>query len=198
MLKAALKGQTRMYTFRLGASSRLPRYFLILPLLCGLFCLGSGRKATADTYTVSNLNDSGVGSLRQAITTANGHSGADTIVFASGVTGEITLLSALPTLSDDVDIEGPDANQLKLWRVAALGFRFFLIDGAGIGPTVTISGLTIANGVGEGGGGAVKNVHGNVALRNCMFSSNQADFAGGAIFNAGTMTLSGCTFTSTL
>jgi len=182
-----------MCTFLVGVVSRIPRVCSVLSLLCVLCFLGSGSKAGADTYTVTNLNDSGAGSLRQAVSDANSRSGADTIVFAPGVTGAITLLSALPTLSDDVAIEGPGANQLKIWRVAALGFRFFLIDGAGSGPTVTLAGLTINNGVGEGGGGAVKNVHGNVTLRNCALTFNRADFSGGGIFNAGTMTLVGCT-----
>jgi len=184
-----------MGTFGVGGSSRTPRICSVLVILGCLCFLGSGSKAGADTYTVTNLNDTGAGSLRQAISDANSRSGADTIVFAPGIKGTIPLLTALPTLSDDIEIDGPGANLLTVDRAVttALDFRFFLIDGAGSGPTVTLSGLTLSNGVGVGGGGAVKNVHGNVTLRNCALTFNQADFMGGGIFNAGTMTLVACT-----
>src|SRR5262245_51666954 len=49
-------------------------------------------------FAVTNLNDSGVGSLRQAILDANGSGGADTIQF--NVAGTINVLSALPSLTD--------------------------------------------------------------------------------------------------
>ena len=64
---------------------------------------GRGRKATGrpmealerrvlfSVYTVTNLNDSGPGLLRDAITQANLHPGANTVTFASGLNGSITL-----------------------------------------------------------------------------------------------------------
>ena len=53
----------------------------------------------AATYTVTNTNDSGVGSLRQAINDANINAGvADSINFS--VTGTITLSSSLPHIGD--------------------------------------------------------------------------------------------------
>jgi hypothetical protein len=60
------------------------------------------------TFTVSNLDDTGAGSLRQAITDANATSGADVIHFT--VAGTITLTSAaLPALTDTVDLDGTTA-----------------------------------------------------------------------------------------
>jgi parallel beta-helix repeat protein len=58
-------------------------------------------------FTVLNTNDSGSGSLRQAITDANNSSGADLIQFniGSGVQ-TIIPLSALPTITDPVEIDG--------------------------------------------------------------------------------------------
>ena len=46
-----------------------------------------GAAASAATYTVTTTADSGPGSLRQAITNANGHSGADGITFAVAGSG---------------------------------------------------------------------------------------------------------------
>jgi hypothetical protein len=64
------------------------------------------------TITVINTNDAGAGSLRQAITTANGSVGNDLINFNLGAGGPftITLLSALPNLTDNsgVTIDGWD------------------------------------------------------------------------------------------
>ncbi|HKC44608.1 MAG TPA: DUF4347 domain-containing protein, partial [Burkholderiales bacterium] len=57
---------------------------------------------------VTNTNDSGLGSLRQAILDANAALGADTIVFnipGAGVR-TIALSSALPNITDDVTIDG--------------------------------------------------------------------------------------------
>jgi hypothetical protein len=60
------------------------------------------------TFTVLNLNDVGAGSLRAAITAANGDTGSPTIInFA--VHGTITLASDLPTLTHDVTIDGTSA-----------------------------------------------------------------------------------------
>ena len=60
-----------------------------------------------NVYTVTNVGDSGSGSLRQAILNANTHSGPDTIQFAIvGVNKAITLSSALPTITGVVAIDG--------------------------------------------------------------------------------------------
>ena len=59
------------------------------------------------TFTVTNTDDSGVGSLRQAISDANANAGSDTIVFNISGTGvhTINLASALPTITDTVILD---------------------------------------------------------------------------------------------
>ncbi len=59
------------------------------------------------TYTVTNTNDSGAGSFRQAILNANANGGADTITFNISGTGFhwITISSALPTITGQVTID---------------------------------------------------------------------------------------------
>jgi hypothetical protein len=62
----------------------------------------------AATFTVSNTNDSGSGSLRQAILEANASLGVDAIVFNIPGAGPHTILplSVLPTVTDPVVIDG--------------------------------------------------------------------------------------------
>jgi hypothetical protein len=59
-------------------------------------------------YVVTNTNDAGAGSLRQAILNANGNGGADLISFRIAGSGVHTIapLSALPTITDPVTIDG--------------------------------------------------------------------------------------------
>lgn len=60
------------------------------------------------TFTVTNTNDTGAGSLRDAITLANSNAGADLITFNISPAGPqtITPLSALPTITDPLTIDG--------------------------------------------------------------------------------------------
>lgn len=91
-------------------------YFLLLSLLLQ-------QMAFATTFTVTNTNNSGAGSLRQAITDANSSAGADLILFAIpdlGLAGQyfegsllsgtrvavIRLTSALPIITEAVTIDG--------------------------------------------------------------------------------------------
>lgn len=74
------------------------------------------ERALLSTYMVNNTADNGAGSLRQAIIDANSHvngyspSIRDVILFDSSVFGgstqTISLLSALPTLTDSVEMDG--------------------------------------------------------------------------------------------
>ncbi len=117
---------------------------LIAALLMGL----ATRIAFANTYTVVNTNDSGVGSLRQAITDANSNLGADTIAFNISGTGVHTIspLSALPIITEAVTIDGytqptSSANTLATGDNAALKIE---LNGTSAGGTAR--GLVITAG----------------------------------------------------
>ena len=70
--------------------------------------------ADAATLTVTNLNDSGAGSLRQAVIDAN-TPGPDQIVFQSGLTGAINLTSGDLNIQDgELTIQGPGAAQITV------------------------------------------------------------------------------------
>src|SRR5207302_10445979 len=65
----------------------------------------------AGTITVMNLNDSGAGSLRQAITdTMPG----DTITFQPGLTGTVQISGPQLTLAKNVTITGPGAGVIAV------------------------------------------------------------------------------------
>jgi hypothetical protein len=67
----------------------------------------------AHVFHVTNTNDAGEGSLRDAIIQANENDGTDTIRFSRGARGEIALSSEL-TITDDLIIKGPGAKKLSI------------------------------------------------------------------------------------
>ena len=71
---------------------------LAVLLILVLAALPVARPAYAQTIIVTTLADSGAGSLREAINTANTNGAADTITFS--VTGTIALTTALPDLTE--------------------------------------------------------------------------------------------------
>jgi hypothetical protein len=149
---------------------------------------------------VTNTNDSGAGSLRQAITDANINADTNAINFQAGLTGTIALLTALPDLLTSMSINGPGANQIILQRSTAGGTPDFRIFSINSGSSVKISGLTMSNGKRTGGlapnnsGGAVGN-NGTLTLTNSTLSGNTAINGGGGVFNNGTLNLINSTVT---
>ena len=115
-------------------------YVIFNFLITAALLLVASITGLAATLTVSNLNDTGTGSLRQTI--LNAVSG-DTIVFS--VTGTITLTSGQMFITKNLTISGPGPGSLTVARSSAGGtsnFRIFYIQS---GVTATISGLTLAN-----------------------------------------------------
>jgi plastocyanin len=90
-----------------------------------------GYDGTLATYTVTNTNDSGAGSLRQAILNANSDGGAGTIAFDIPGTGVHTIIpsSALPAVSDTVTING-------ITQPGYAGTPLIELDGASAGSGV--------------------------------------------------------------
>jgi hypothetical protein len=148
-------------------------------------------------YLVTSTADSGGGTLRSAITNAD-RAGGSVIAFTTS--GIIQLASALPDITRSVQVIGPGANTLTVQRSTALGtpaFRIFTVDAPREGiqdVTVTLSGLTIANGSNSGlsgNSGGISN-EGTLTVTSCTLSGNSATFGGG-IGNGGTLTLSNST-----
>jgi hypothetical protein len=146
-----------------------------LGLACFLI-LASG--ATAATFTVTNLADSGPGSLRQAVLNANAAPGADEIAFAPGLTGTITLTFAsgeIP-ITDSLIVDGPGAGVLTV--SANVISRIFNVENSAV-PTpidVTLSGLTLTRGRsgGRGPGGAVFADSENLTILDSVISDSSS------------------------
>ncbi len=147
-------------------------------------------RVTPTVYTVSALNDSGAGSLRQAISSSNSAGGANEIVFSGiGSSGTITLSSgALPAITDDLLIIGPGADLLTVSGNET--YQIFTVGGPGV---ASISGLTVAQGnAGSNSGGGINNA-GSLTVEDCLLTADVAT-NGGAIENTGILSISGSTF----
>ncbi len=127
-------------------------FTVIGALLCAM-----AMQAHAATITVTNTNDSGPGSLRQALANANN---GDRINF--GVTGTIALTNGGLEVNKNVMISGPGANQLSID-----GNHAILVFGVAPQRTVSISGLSITNGQ-----YGISNTQGTVSVSNCVLSGN--------------------------
>jgi parallel beta-helix repeat protein len=97
------------------------------------------HRSVLSGFSVLNLNDSGAGSLRQAILSANSNPGADTISF--NVAGTINLSSALPAITGEVEIDGSSAPGFTSAPVVEIDFRNY----AGLQITTAGSGSEITN-----------------------------------------------------
>jgi len=87
----------------------------------------------AATYTVTTTNDTGPGSLRAVITTANGVAGPHAIDFANTGNfqggGTINLVSPLPQITQDVTIAGWRNGGTTRNAIAVTGSPFVFADG---------------------------------------------------------------------
>jgi filamentous hemagglutinin family protein len=153
----------------------------------------NGRLAT---FTATNINDAGAGSLRQAIINANGLPGADDIRFDptvfNGAQAAITLATtlAINTFTGGLTISGAfGASNVTVSGNNAV--RVFNITGFG---NTTFDSLRIVNGNVTGDGGGINNSGGGtVTLTNSTVSGNTSTNNGGGIFSNGALTLTNST-----
>ncbi|MEM9272433.1 MAG: carbohydrate-binding protein [Cyanobacteria bacterium P01_F01_bin.143] len=148
------------------------------------------------TFTVTNNNDSGLGSLRQAIADANAAIGLDTIEFDNSLSGqEIILTSGELQITDDLTINGLGADFLTI--SGNNNDRVFLVDDEDNNNTidVTLDGVTITEGNSVDGGGiynlenlfvanstitenagiSINNLLGSLNVQNSIISDNTGD-----------------------
>ncbi|MGA3171480.1 MAG: choice-of-anchor Q domain-containing protein [Chthoniobacteraceae bacterium] len=157
-----------------------PSFFKGLCLLL-IATAASLSSAFGTVLTLSSTADSGAGTLRAAITTAQS---GDTID-ATQLTGTIALTSGSLAILDSIAIQGPGADLLSVSGDAS---TIFIVSGS---ASVSISGLAITTGSAAFGGGIVTG--GTLALTDCAIVGNTAANAGGGIYNTGALTITGCT-----
>jgi hypothetical protein len=143
------------------------------------------------TIIVTEASDSGPGTLRQALADAQD---GDTITFDQAIYNTLWVTHGDLVVDKSVAIVGLGANRLTV--DAEHANRIFYISP---NKTVSISGLTIANGSAPSPyfGGGIYNDHGNLTVSSCTITGNVAvSGVGGGIFNDnGTLTVLGSTLT---
>ena len=132
--------------------------------------------------TVTNLNDGGPGSLRDAIATTPF---GGTVDFQPGLSGTITLTTGELDIFSNLTISGPGAHVIAVSGNHAS--RVFYTA-----ATVAMSGLTVTNGNSLDSGGGIYNAS-VLNLADCNINGNTArgpgSNGGGGIFNAGLLTI---------
>lgn len=143
--------------------------------------LALAPRAGAMTLLVTNANDDGPGSLRQAMLDAEANPGADTIIFDPSVSGTITLGSSLPMISQDLTVLGPGRDQLTI--DGSRRYAGFAQDLASLRPapapiSLTISGLHLDGMRGSSiplSVGAITVLTGDLTVRDTIVTDSAAD-----------------------
>src|SRR6476646_7829121 len=168
--------------------------YLLLLLAVSLIPFALAQRTTAKgnrpatTITVINGNDSGPGSLRQALADAND---GDTINFDPSV-GTVTLTTAELAIDKNITLSGAP-QMVTVARASQTEKRIFHVMP---GHSVEIDGLTISVGhiTGDNGGG-ILNENSTLTIAHCTVNGNAIVSAssgnnfGGGIHNGGTMTV---------
>ncbi|MGD0075802.1 MAG: choice-of-anchor Q domain-containing protein, partial [Candidatus Binataceae bacterium] len=160
--------------------------------------------ASVNTITVNTLSDSSppgdhLCSLREAIDNANSASdttsgdciagtGNDSIVFS--VSGTISLTSTLPAVANaspvSLTITGDGQD------ITIDGANSYQVLSVNSGATLTLNGLTIADGNSTSGTGGAINNAGTLSITNSILRNNTAS-GGGAIYSNGNLTVANST-----
>jgi hypothetical protein len=145
---------------------------------------------------VSSSNDSGPGSLREAIGTANAQVGEDVIAFAPGVAGTIELQSPLPAIAESLAFAGPGPDQLVISRRLPSSPYPLLSVAPGFHGTLSLKGLLLRDGAGRAG--VVALAGGDLVVEDCVFLANRVTEDLGAavllVSDGTTLTANRCAF----
>ena len=171
-------------------------------------CLFAAQSASAANFVVTTTADSGAGSLRAAIATANTNAQADTITFniASGSAGCTDLVCTITLTSGELAVIDDGAGNTL--TINAAGTNQVTISGNNTSrvffvkqfANLTLNGLTITKGNGTGttnslnnnsGGGIIS--FGTLTLTNSTVSGNSTRFGGGIDSDNGITTLTNST-----
>jgi Ca2+-binding RTX toxin-like protein len=135
--------------------------------------------AQAEDFTVTNLDDSGAGSLRDAVEDANSDTAPDRILFRSKLSGEITLTGGELYIDTPIEIRGPGARRLTI--SGGGDSRIFMITPP-FRTDVSISGLRLSDGHAQGRGGAIFVEDADFTLSESAVTGNVAEDWGGGVY----------------
>ena len=164
-----------------------------------LFFMCMSLTATATTFTVSNFNDAGAGSLRQAITDANTDFSATpgaphSINFT--VSGTHFINSVLPVINNHMTLNGHAAGSTVTRGNLVSFYRIFEVKAF----TVEMNNIKVETGNpgGSNPGGGILNDGGILTMINCIVQGNECGalvggHGGGIAQNSGTMTINNST-----
>ena len=140
-----------------------------------------GATEFQSVLTVTNLNDSGAGSLRQAVLDANASAGlANSIVFANGLSGTITLTGGELELSDSVTIDGDTNGDNRADIIVSGNNASRIFNQSGINTDVALLSLTLTNGNSQlFQGGAIFADQGTLTIADTTIQNNQGSNGGG-------------------
>ncbi len=145
--------------------------------LFAAIALTLGYSAQAATFSVTNTNDSGFGSLYQAVSNANVSAGADTIIFENTlINSTITLTSGEIEVTDDLTVTGPvTGNASSITLDGNNDSRLFHVTDKTV--SLTLENLTLTQGESNtGSGGAI--IGGRLTLSDSVVINNVSKHPG--------------------
>ena len=166
--------------------------------------LAAAQPARAVNHVVTTINDSGPGSLRQAITDANGNPGADVITFDVATDGTPIFLTGAK--DEDADASGDLDILPGGLTIQGNGTGKTIIDGGGTDrvfhvcpgggctntDAVVLTGMIIRNGI-AGAGGGIANSGAPLTIQNSAVGApgfgNLASSGGGIYAESGSTTI---------
>ena len=117
---------------------------MLKPLLVSIAFFLVSLGAKANTYYVTTVSDTGAGSLRAMIDTANSHAGLDTILLSLGINDTIHIGSHLPKITDSLVISGQPCQNPTI-DGDSLVFSLSVIYTSNMSLPLTLSYLNIIN-----------------------------------------------------
>lgn len=159
----------------------------MLALKSAAFCLLItllSLSSQAANFTVTNVSDSGAGSLRAALSSANNNNQADSITFANSLQNQtLVLTSDELRITSEVTLIG--FTNASFTISGDLTHRLFALPGDA--AIVTMNNLTLIDGIGSGIASS-----GTLTLNNCTLRNHQGGRGAALLNEGGSITLNDC------
>jgi hypothetical protein len=148
-------------------------------LLAAALAVLAATPLAGATFTVTSLGDTGAGSLRTAIASANALPGPDVVEFAPGLAGTIALTSGVLEIADPLELRGPGAGVLAVTGGATQPVLRISVPGSSLPPEsgppedFSVGGLTIRDGAAAIGSGGIEVFGENLVLEGVVLEGHR-------------------------